>query len=72
MSKLSCNDKSIFEPVPFDKHFDDHRKDLYPACLWALWEQIDPFLPDWVRSVLVKKMTTEESRSQTDGASTIG
>ena len=67
MSKLCANDQPIFESVPFDLHFDANRKNLFPACLWALWEQCSPFLPDWATSLLVTTQMKPASESPMAG-----
>ena len=63
--------KPVFVGIEFDMHFDSRRKDLYPACLWALWECVRDFLPDWVTSVLsqvdLNEMKKKVFESRTDG-----
>ena len=72
MSNLCCNEQPISQPILFDKHFDSNRRDLYPACLWALWEQVNPFLPESVASILTTISLGMESQSPKDGQVTTG
>lgn len=49
-SKLSVIDESgtsfpVFEPIPFEKHFSDHRSDVYSVLVWCLWECVRDFFP---------------------------
>ena len=71
IAKLSFNEKPVFVGIEFDMHFDSRRKDLYPACVWALWECVRDFLPDWVTSVLsqvdLNEMKKKVFESRTDG-----
>jgi len=35
----------VFEAIPFEKHFSDHRQDVYLVLTWCLWECIRDFFP---------------------------
>jgi len=70
ISKLSCNDLPVFESTAFDRHFDSHRGDLFPAFEWALEEQVSPFLSESVRLAyrrIREQKEKMESQSLTDG-----
>ena len=42
---LCCAGEPVSDTVAFEKHFSQHRADLYLACLWALWECVRDFFP---------------------------
>ena len=73
ISKLSCQGHVLSNLAEFEQHFDENRKDLYPACIWALWECVSDFLPDMTD--LTSKMQNimkAASQFQKDGQKTTG
>jgi len=58
---LLCHDgKRIVEEKEFNQHFDTFRSDVYPVCLWALWECVRDFFPDSIAfSQLLKRAMVE-------------
>ena len=48
-SHLSCNGKAVGSEFDFERHFEEHPEDVYPACLWCLWECTRDFLPRSLR-----------------------
>jgi len=45
ISKLGCDGQSVCEPINFERHFDQHRSEVYQVMLWCLWECVKDFFP---------------------------
>lgn len=45
LGKLTCNQIPLCDDLSFNKHFDNHRSDLFVVCVWALWEVVKDFFP---------------------------
>lgn len=45
LANLSCNGKGAGNEIDFERHFNEYPEDVYPACLWCLWECTRDFLP---------------------------
>jgi hypothetical protein len=43
--KLTCDGQSISVPIDFDRHFDNHRGEVYQVLVWCLWECVADFFP---------------------------
>ncbi len=45
VSKLSCGNTPISMEIDFEKHFSNHRAEVYEVTLWVLWEIVKDFFP---------------------------
>lgn len=45
VSKLSCDNTPISMEIDFEKHFTNHRAEVYEVTLWVLWETVKDFFP---------------------------
>ena len=46
-SLLYYSETRISDEKSFNAHFDQYRADMYPVCVWALWESVHDFFPDF-------------------------
>jgi len=44
-SKLTCGGQTLCTEADFERHFMNHRGDVYPVSIWVLWECIRDFFP---------------------------
>lgn len=74
VAKLSCAGQPICDVASFERHFDEHRQDLYQVCFWTLWECVRDFLPDLsaLSRVLPERMRAAASQFLKDGVPTTG
>ena len=68
------NNQPVYDMVSFEKHFDQLRQDVYPVGMWALWECVRDFFPDWAAYIQTFMAAGKAalSKSQTDGKPMIG
>jgi len=72
-AKLCCHGAPISDPIPFEKHFGEYRGDVYPICIWCLWECVKDFFPQLGAFVQVAKAAAVKAfQSPPAGQSTIG
>lgn len=45
ISKLCCNNQPISDDIDFERHFSEHRSEVYQVCIWALWSCVKDFFP---------------------------
>ena len=67
-AKLHCAGMPVYDPVPFDQHFEKNKGDVYPVCVWVIWECVKDFFPQL--GVFIPKMKEEAEKafqSQMDG-----
>jgi len=74
MTHLCFNNQSVSDDINFERHFGQFRADVYPVCVWALWECVRDFFPQLADFTQMVKagQTAKESQSQTDGKTTTG
>lgn len=72
-SKLSCNSNPISMEIDFEKHFSDHRQEVYQVTLWVLWECVKDFFPQAANFTrMLKANISKEFKSQKPGETTTG
>lgn len=71
ISNLCFNGQQISDDLNFERHFSQYRGDVYPVCVWALWECVRDFFPQWA-DFLQKIKSVVASLSPTDGPTTTG
>ena len=59
ISKLSFGKQPIIEPLEFERHFGQHREDVYEVLGWCLWESVRDFFPQLATFVQYLKMVGE-------------
>lgn len=60
-AKLTVDKMPICSQTTFETHFDSHRSDTYPVLMWALWECVKDFFPDW--AALAQKVTAAVTKA---------
>lgn len=70
-STLCFNSQQISDDLNFERHFSQFRGDVYPVCVWALWECVRDFFPQ-LAVFLQKFKAAMASLSQQDGPTTTG
>ena len=73
-SSLCYRGELISSPMDFDRHFDEFRQDVFPVCIWALWECVRDFFPQLgtFAQKATEMMKTKESPSPENGPKTTG
>lgn len=72
-SKLSCGSSPISTEVNFERHFSDHRGEVYQVTLWVLWETVKDFFPQAETfTQMFKDNLNKASQSQTPGETITG
>jgi len=73
-SKLCCEGQPVCDPLEFERHFGQHRSDVFQAQLWCLWECVKDFFPQLGAFAQVAKKAAAEAGSQflKGGPSTTG
>ena len=72
-SKLSCGSSPISTEVNFERHFSDHRGEVYQVTLWVLWETVKDFFPQAETfTQMFKDNLSKASQSQTPGETITG
>lgn len=66
ISLLYYSDTRISDEKTFNAHFGQFRADMYPVCVWALWESVRDFFPDFT-GYIQKLQKVAESLSLKDG-----
>lgn len=71
---LCCNGQPISTQIDFDRHFDEHRADVYPVMTWVLWECVKDFFPKLGGSPLqtIRETMLSAFLSQMGGATSTG
>lgn len=74
LSNLCCDNQSINTSIEFERHFSQHRGEVYQVCAWALWECVRDFFPQLEAFAQVAKKAALEavSKSLKDGPPTTG
>jgi len=68
ISHLCYESKPISDELNFERHFGKHRADVYPVCIWALWECVQDFFPQLATfSQTLTTAVAGVSRSPMDG-----
>lgn len=66
--KLECDRTPVSTPNDFERHFSSYRSDVYPVCLWVLWECVKDFFPQLGAFAQTAKAAAEKfSGSLKDG-----
>ena len=72
-AKLECDRRPISTVVDFEQHFGQCRADVYPVCMWCVWECVRDFFPQLGAFAQVAKAAAEKAfQSPPGGASTGG
>ncbi len=72
-SKLSCGNNPISMEIDFERHFTNHRAEVYEVTLWVLWETVKDFFPQESGiSQIFQDQMGKEFQSQKPGEMTTG
>jgi hypothetical protein len=52
---------SVNSSNDFERHFGQHRADVYPVCLWVVWECVKDFFPQLGGLVSTAKAAAESA-----------
>ncbi len=73
VSKLSCGNTPISMEIDFEKHFSNHRAEVYEVTLWVLWETVKDFFPQASAiTQIFKEKIDQEFQSQNPIETTTG
>lgn len=62
LGQLTYEKTLLTEGVNFEKHFGQHREDLYQVLIWCLWETVRDFFPQLV--AFTQLMKTDEFKEK--------
>jgi len=67
-AKVQYGSMNLADPILFTKHFDTNRGDIYPVCVWCLFECVKDFFPQLGAFAQVAKVAAEKAfQSPQDG-----